>query len=65
MSHSQKKKKIRATELVNFIVVIFLTGFNEEHTFFYWNEEAEKAGELPEVPEPVFPTEVAEELAKL
>uniref|UniRef100_A0A8C6E1V5 phosphopyruvate hydratase n=1 Tax=Moschus moschiferus TaxID=68415 RepID=A0A8C6E1V5_MOSMO len=39
-------------------------GFNE-HTFFYWNEEAEKAGELPEVPEPIFPTEVAEELAKL
>ncbi|XP_043781203.1 enolase 4 isoform X4 [Cervus elaphus] len=40
-------------------------GFNEEHTFFYWNKEAEKAGELPEVPEPIFPTEVAEELAKL
>ncbi|XP_020758360.2 enolase 4 isoform X4 [Odocoileus virginianus] len=40
-------------------------GFNEEHTFFNWNEEAEKAGELPEVPEPIFPTQVAEELAKL
>ncbi|KAI4530469.1 hypothetical protein MG293_019358 [Ovis ammon polii] len=40
-------------------------GFNEEHTFFYWNEEAEKAGELPEVPEPIFPTEVVEEHAKL
>lgn len=43
----------------------FLIGFNEEHTFFYWNEEAEKAGELPEVPEPIFPTEVVEEHAKL
>ncbi|XP_069423676.1 enolase 4 isoform X2 [Ovis canadensis] len=40
-------------------------GFNEEHTFFYWNEEAEKAGELPEVPEPIFPTEVVEEHTKL
>ncbi|XP_044791029.1 enolase 4 isoform X2 [Bubalus bubalis] len=40
-------------------------GFNEEHTFFSWNEEAEKAGELHKVPEPIFPTEVAEELAKL
>ncbi|MXQ91359.1 hypothetical protein E5288_WYG015566 [Bos mutus] len=40
-------------------------GFNEEHTFFSWNEEAEEAGELHEVPEPIFPTEVAEDLAKL
>ncbi|XP_040110762.1 enolase 4 isoform X2 [Oryx dammah] len=40
-------------------------GFNEEHTFFYWNEEAEKAVELPEVSEPIFPTEVVEEHAKL
>uniref|UniRef100_A0A8C6CBI6 phosphopyruvate hydratase n=1 Tax=Monodon monoceros TaxID=40151 RepID=A0A8C6CBI6_MONMO len=42
-------------------------GFNEEHTFFYLNEEAEKtamAGELPEPPEPIFATEVVEESAK-
>ncbi|XP_020929062.1 enolase 4 isoform X2 [Sus scrofa] len=39
-------------------------GFTEEHTFFYLNEEAEKAavaGELPEPLELIFPTEVLEE----
>ncbi|KAM4837550.1 enolase 4 [Urocitellus parryii] len=47
-------------------------GFKEEHTFFYFNEDAEKAleaaagaGELLEPPEPIFPTEVVEELAKM
>ncbi|XP_059757081.1 enolase 4 isoform X6 [Balaenoptera ricei] len=42
-------------------------GFSEEHTFFYLNEEAEKAamaGELPEPPEPIFATEVVEQSAK-
>ncbi|XP_059955164.1 enolase 4 isoform X4 [Mesoplodon densirostris] len=42
-------------------------GFNEEHTFSYLNEEAEKAamaGELPEPLEPIFATEVVEESAK-
>ncbi|XP_057593591.1 enolase 4 isoform X3 [Hippopotamus amphibius kiboko] len=42
-------------------------GFHEEHTFFYLNEEAEKAavaGELPEPREPIFPTEVGAESAK-
>uniref|UniRef100_F6ZW16 Enolase 4 n=1 Tax=Equus caballus TaxID=9796 RepID=F6ZW16_HORSE len=49
-------------------------GFNEEHSF-YLNEEAEKAtealeaaaalaGELPEAPQPIFPTEVVEESAR-
>ncbi|XP_039093274.1 enolase 4 [Hyaena hyaena] len=41
-------------------------GFNEEHTFFPLDEEAEKAtvsGEPPELPEPVFPTEVMEKSA--
>ncbi|XP_004701321.2 enolase 4 [Echinops telfairi] len=40
--------------------------FNEEHTFFYFNEEAEKAAEAEELPEPlepIFPTEVVEESA--
>ncbi|XP_012630284.1 enolase 4 isoform X1 [Microcebus murinus] len=39
-------------------------GFNEEHTFLYFNEEAEKAAEAPEVLEPLeptFPTEVVKE----
>uniref|UniRef100_A0A5F9DDA8 phosphopyruvate hydratase n=1 Tax=Oryctolagus cuniculus TaxID=9986 RepID=A0A5F9DDA8_RABIT len=41
-------------------------GPNEEHVFFYVNEEAEKAleaaaGELLEPVEPIFPTEVVEE----
>ncbi|KAF7463941.1 Hypothetical predicted protein [Marmota monax] len=47
-------------------------GFKEEHTFFDFNENAEKAleaaagaGELLEPPEPIFPTEVVEELAKM
>ncbi|XP_021555441.1 enolase 4 [Neomonachus schauinslandi] len=50
-------------------------GFNEEHTFFPLNDEAEKgteapeaaatvAGEPPEFLEPVFPTEVMESSAK-
>nr|XP_045735178.1 enolase 4 [Mirounga angustirostris] len=50
-------------------------GFNEEHTFFPLNDEAEKgteapeaaatvAGEPPELLEPVFPTEVMESSAK-
>ncbi|XP_007173219.1 enolase 4 isoform X5 [Balaenoptera acutorostrata] len=42
-------------------------GFSEEHTFFYLNEEAEKAamaGELPEPPKPIFATEVVEQSAK-
>ncbi|KAM9197956.1 enolase 4 [Dugong dugon] len=49
-------------------------GFNEEHNFFYFNEEAEmaaealeaaaaEAGEQPEPPEPIFPTEVVQESA--
>lgn len=49
-------------------------GFNEEH-IFYLNEEAKKAtealeaaaamaGELPEAPQPSFPTEVVEESAR-
>ncbi|XP_010968154.2 enolase 4 isoform X1 [Camelus bactrianus] len=42
-------------------------GFNEEHTFFYLSEEAEKAavaGELPRPPGRIFPTEVVEESVK-
>ncbi|XP_032346711.1 LOW QUALITY PROTEIN: enolase 4 [Camelus ferus] len=42
-------------------------GFNEEHTFFYLSEEAEKAavaGELPGPPGRIFPTEVVEESVK-
>ncbi|XP_023564775.1 enolase 4 isoform X2 [Octodon degus] len=48
-------------------------GFNEEHTFFYLNENAEKALEaagvgaaelLPGALEPIFPTEVVEQSAK-
>ncbi|XP_026350002.3 enolase 4 isoform X1 [Ursus arctos] len=50
-------------------------GFNEEHTFFPLNDEAEEgtkapetaatmAGELPELPEPIFPTEGMGALAK-
>uniref|UniRef100_A0A8C9A9A3 Enolase 4 n=1 Tax=Prolemur simus TaxID=1328070 RepID=A0A8C9A9A3_PROSS len=41
-------------------------GFNEEHIFFYFNEEAEKAAEAPEAEplEPTFPTKVVEEPAK-
>uniref|UniRef100_A0A8C9DQK0 Enolase 4 n=1 Tax=Prolemur simus TaxID=1328070 RepID=A0A8C9DQK0_PROSS len=42
-------------------------GFNEEHIFFYFNEEAEKAAEAPELLEPLeptFPTKVVEEPAK-
>nr|XP_027786104.1 enolase 4 [Marmota flaviventris] len=49
-----------------------MLGFKEEHTFFDFNENAEKAlevaagaGELLEPPEPIFPTEVVEELAKM
>uniref|UniRef100_H0WMS8 Enolase 4 n=1 Tax=Otolemur garnettii TaxID=30611 RepID=H0WMS8_OTOGA len=41
-------------------------GFSEEH-FFYFNEEAEKAAEGPELLEPlepIFPTEIGEEPAK-
>ncbi|XP_010632847.1 enolase 4 isoform X2 [Fukomys damarensis] len=47
-------------------------GFNEEHIFSHFNEDAEKAleaaataaGELPGPLEPTFPTEVVEESAK-
>ncbi|EHA99627.1 hypothetical protein GW7_21294 [Heterocephalus glaber] len=47
-------------------------GFNEEHTFFYFNEDAKKAleaaataaGELLGPREPIFPTEVVEESAR-
>ncbi|XP_058527402.1 enolase 4 isoform X2 [Ochotona princeps] len=44
---------------------------HEEHTFFYVNEEAEKAleaaatGELLEPTEPIFPTEVVEDSARM
>ncbi|XP_008579178.1 PREDICTED: enolase-like protein ENO4 [Galeopterus variegatus] len=42
-------------------------GSSEEYTFFYFNEEAEKAAaarDLLVTPEPIFPTEVVEESAK-
>lgn len=52
--------------------MLFLIGFKEEHTFYYFNEDAEKAleaaagaSELLEPPESIFPTEVVEELAKI
>ncbi|XP_049710613.1 enolase 4 isoform X1 [Elephas maximus indicus] len=45
-------------------------GLNGEHNFFYFNEEAKAleaaatmAGDQPKPPEPIFPTEVAEEPA--
>ncbi|XP_047408446.1 enolase 4 isoform X5 [Sciurus carolinensis] len=41
-------------------------GFKEEHTFFYFHEDAERAPEVAAgTGEPIFPTEVVEELAKI
>uniref|UniRef100_H0VI57 Enolase 4 n=1 Tax=Cavia porcellus TaxID=10141 RepID=H0VI57_CAVPO len=41
-------------------------GFNEEHIFFHFNEDAAgaAAGELPGLLEPIFPTEVVEQSAQ-
>uniref|UniRef100_A0A8D2AQE4 Enolase 4 n=1 Tax=Sciurus vulgaris TaxID=55149 RepID=A0A8D2AQE4_SCIVU len=41
-------------------------GFKEEHTFFYFHEDAERALEVAAgAGEPIFPTEVVEEAAKI
>lgn len=67
LNHVTNNIKIGTTGLDSTLYCCFLIGFNEEHTFFYLSEEAEKAavaGELPRPPGRIFPTEVVEESVK-